>query len=379
MNVYICEMENEKRDRILEWHVRSAEGRTFGRRLTLAEIEPILIGLDSSLFKVSQIGLSHEQRPLYRVDFGSGETRILIWTQMHGNESTGTRAVLDLFDWVQQPGDLEGMRDDLLQGSSISVLPMLNPDGAEAYTRVNAQQIDLNRDVLEKKAPESEVLQQQLSLIHPDFCFNMHDQRTIFSVGEPPRTATVSFLAPSEDEARTVTEGRIKTMKVISGIFESLKEVIPGHIGRYTDEFYPSATGDNFQRMGYPTVLIESGHSQGDYLRQVSRRMTFLSLVLAWHGIVMNPTSDHGAYFDIPNNEQRYLDGIVKNVSIDGVKADIGVFLKEELQAGKVCFRPTIEKFEDLSSYSADRILTGDHLRFTSREDAEKWLSIEFN
>ena len=372
-------MEKEIRDRILEWHARSAEGRTFGRRLTLAEIEPILIGLDSSLFKVSQIGLSHEQRPLYRVDFGSGETRILIWTQMHGNESTGTRAVLDLFEWVQQPGDLEDMRDDLLKGSTVSVLPMLNPDGAEAYTRVNAQQIDLNRDVLEKKAPESEVLQQQLSLIHPAFCFNMHDQRTIFSVGEPPQTATVSFLAPSEDEARTVTEGRTKTMKVISGIFESLKEVIPGHIGRYTDEFYPSATGDNFQRMGYPTVLIESGHSPGDYLRQVSRRMTFLSLLLGWHGIVMDPTSDHSAYFDIPNNEQRYLDGIVKNVSIDGVKADIGVFLKEELRAGKVRFRPTIEKFEDLSSYSADRILTGDHLRFESREDAEKWLSIEFN
>ena len=372
-------MEKEKRDRILEWHARSADGRGLGRRVTLAELEPVLSVLDPSVFKVTRVGLSHEQRPLYRVDFGSGQTRILIWTQMHGNESTGTRAVLDLFDWVQRPGDLKHMRDELLSGSVISVLPMLNPDGAEAYTRVNAQQIDLNRDVLDWKAPESSVLQQQLSLIDPDFCFNMHDQRTIFSVGEPPQTATVSFLAPSEDEARTVTDGRIRTMQVISGIFESLNEVIPGHIGRYTDEFYPTATGDNFQRMGYPTVLIESGHSPGDYQRQVSRRMTFLSLVLGWQGIVLGPASDHRRYFSIPNNEQRYLDGIVKNASIEGVKADIGVFLKEELHAGGVRFRPTIEKFEDLGSYSADRILKGDHLRFDSREDAEKWVSIEFN
>ena len=59
---------------------------------------------------------------------------------------------------------------------------MLNPDGAEAYTRVNAQGIDLNRDVIDVKALESQVLQQVLKKVNPQYCFNLHDQRTIFSV-----------------------------------------------------------------------------------------------------------------------------------------------------------------------------------------------------
>ncbi len=364
--------------RLNAWHDRFSDSRVVGRRVTLADLEPVLSGLDPSRFRVMQAGDSHEQRPLYRVDLGSGDKRVLIWTQMHGNESTGTKAILDLLKWMSEPGDLAGMRDELLKGASVTILPMLNPDGAEAYTRVNAQEIDLNRDVLDRRAPESRFLQDQLSSVDPDCCFNMHDQRTIFSVGEPPQTATISFLAPSEDEERTVTEGRIRTMSVISGIFESLRSVIPGRIGRYTDEFYPTATGDNFQRMGYPTVLIESGHYPGDYLRLESRKMTFMSLVLGLCQVVRHINSGHHSYFDIPNNEKRYLDGIVKNAWINGVRADLGIYLKEELCEGEVVFRPTIEKFEDLNSYSADRILSGDHLQFESREDAEKWVSVEF-
>ena len=33
--------------------------------------------------------------PIYRI--GEGEKRVLLWSQMHGNESTTTRALLDLF------------------------------------------------------------------------------------------------------------------------------------------------------------------------------------------------------------------------------------------------------------------------------------------
>ena len=379
MDVYICKMRNENLDLLSGWHDRFKEEGVPERRVTLDDLMPILHGLDKTLFRVSVVGSSFEERPIHRVDFGTGKNRILIWTQMHGNESTGTRAVMDLFRWVQQPGELVGLRDQLLLQVAVTVLPILNPDGAWRYTRVNSQEIDLNRDVIDRKAPESRLLQEQLALVDPHYCFNLHDQRTIFSVGNPPQTATISFLAPSEDEERTVTEGRIRTMRVISGIFESLKELIPGRIGRYTDEFYPTATGDNFQRMGYSTILIESGHFQGDYSRLVSRKMTFMSLVEGMREIVRTVPSDHHRYFDIPNNEKRYLDAIVKDVLLGQEKSDLGIFLKEELCEDKVCFRPTLEKFEDLSSYSADRVLDGSHLVFESREDAEKWVQIEFN
>lgn len=59
---------------------------------------------------------------------------------------------------------------------------MLNPDGAEAYTRVNGNNIDLNRDAVARKAKESKLLRTALEAFKPQFCFNLHDQRTIFNV-----------------------------------------------------------------------------------------------------------------------------------------------------------------------------------------------------
>jgi hypothetical protein len=35
-------------------------------------------------------------------------------------------------------------------------------------------------------------------------------------------------------------------------------------IGRYTDEFYPTSTGDNFMLAGIPTVLFEGNNLEDD-------------------------------------------------------------------------------------------------------------------
>ena len=58
-----------------------------------------------------------------------------------------------------------------------------------------------------------------------------------------------------------------------------LEKIIPGHIGRYTDEFYPTATGDNFQKLGHNTILIEAGHYYNDYERDVVRKFNFYALL----------------------------------------------------------------------------------------------------
>ena len=126
---------------------------------------------------------------------------------------------------------------------------MLNPDGAEYYTRVNAHAIDLNRDAVDIKAKESRLLRTVLEEFSPDFCFNLHDQRTIFGVEGTKNPATISFLAPSEEETRKLTLGRKETMNVIVAMNSLLQAIIPNQYRRYTDDFYPTATGDNFQNL----------------------------------------------------------------------------------------------------------------------------------
>jgi hypothetical protein len=203
----------------------------------------------------------------------------------------------------------------------------------------------------------------------------MHDQRTIFSVGNKNNPATLSFLAPSEDKKRKITSGRIKTMRVINSMASLLKLIIPNQIGRYTDEFYPTATGDNFQKLGYNTILIESGHYKNDYQREKTRKYTFFALL---QGIlfISNKTDnmEYKMYFDIPDNEKKYLDIILKNAIYKRKLTDIGILFIEKLKKSKIYFVPTLEKIEDLSSYNANTIIDCTNLSFKNSNDVKIYL-----
>ena len=78
-------MENQKWDSLDIWHDLNYDKRITERRVTQFECEPLLCGLDVSLFKVSDAGRSYESRKIQRVEMGRGDARVLIWTQMHGN------------------------------------------------------------------------------------------------------------------------------------------------------------------------------------------------------------------------------------------------------------------------------------------------------
>lgn len=364
---------------INKWYAANYEKGLVGRRLTVDQIKPYLAGLDDC-FDVIKIGASFQNRDIYKLSFGSGSKKILLWTQMHGNESTGTKAFFDLIRLFMHPGSFKWLTDLILKECTIHCIPILNPDGAHQYTRVSAQDIDLNRDVIDMKGQESIVLQNMLKQIDPAFCFNLHDQRTIFSVGPESKPATLSFLAPSIDEERTVTKGRKETMEVIAAMNDLLQLLIPGRIGRYTDEFYPTATGDNFQKMGHNTILIESGHSNGDYQRKESRKSTFIAILEGLRYISMTDYSiDFKKYFDIPNNEKKYLDIIVQNVSLGGKKTDLGILFIEALEDNIVVFVPKVDKLENLQAYNADKFLDGSGLTFENKKEIEQWVFEQLN
>lgn len=357
------------------WYTENYQDKIAGRRVILSDILPLLHSLSKD-FRVKKIGESFLKQDIFSVQIGSGKTKVLIWTQMHGNESTGTKALFDLFNFFQKSGLLASFKKNILRKLTITCIPILNPDGADAYTRVSAENIDLNRDVVAKEANESVILQKILNKINPQYCFNMHDQRTIFSVGEANNPATISFLAPSEDQERTVTEGRKQTMHVINAMHHLLKQIIPNQIGRYTDEFYPTATGDNFQKMGYNTILIESGHFKEDYQREITRKFTFYALFQGLHYIANKPKADnHLSYFEIPDNEKFYLDILLKNVVFKGSVTDIGLQFEEKFVDNKIVFLPKIEKIDDLSEYNANHILDGKKLEFKHKKEIVNWVN----
>jgi len=277
-----------------------------------------------------QIGTSFLGNPIYKLSFGTGEKRILIWSQMHGNESSGTRAMFDVINFFEQNSETA---QNILSQLTIDFIPMLNPDGANVNTRRNAIGIDINRDFLAKESTEIHILLKQVEKGNYSTLFNLHDQRTIFNVGTTEEPATLSFLAPSYNLEEDVNDVREKTMGIIQAINIDLQKVIPGKVGRYTSEFYPMSTGDNFTKMGYPCVLFEAGHYPNDYQRNETRKYNALAIISGLFSVATQKEFVFDKYLSIPQNGQRFLDVILHNVQIkNGDKTshvDLGIYFED--------------------------------------------------
>ena len=273
------------------------------RHISNLHIEPLL-ELLSDKFEVSVLGHSEAGLPIHAVKIGSGSIRILMWSQMHGNESTTTKAVFDLFNYLE----LDDFKA-FLSSCSLFIIPMLSPDGALAYTRSNYNQVDLNRDAINRSQIESRILRSAFDTFKPNFCFNLHGQRTIFSAGKSNNSSVISFLSPSENEERSITTTRKKSMSIINFMNRVLQIYLPDQIGRYDDDFNPNCVGEQFQTLGVPTILFEAGHYPRDYNREETRKYITLSLFTALDYVSNYDIQgdDFQHYFDIPANERLSL------------------------------------------------------------------------
>lgn len=333
----------------IELHKQFKENALFGRYITLKDIEPILSNLEVDVIGTSVLG-----KPIYKYLTGSGKTKVLMWSQMHGNESTTTKAVFDLLKLL---GSADQTAKALLDEFTFCILPMLNPDGAEMYTRENANKIDLNRDSVDLSQPESRLLRQTYKEFRPDYCFNLHDQRTIFGVGDSGKVATVSFLAPSYNEAREVDAARLQSMQVIAAMNKELQKHIPGQVGRFDDSFNINCIGDTLQNLKTPTILFEAGHYENDYYREYTRKMIFIALVSGLRFMALNETVDNESedYLIIPQNKIVFYDFIYKNVKInyDGkeIITNFAAQFREELIDGQIQFNAYIAEIGTLNGY----------------------------
>ncbi|CEN44894.1 Conserved putative Metallocarboxypeptidase D (modular protein) [Capnocytophaga canis] len=346
------------------------EPKLFGRYITSSMIKPLL---EKHTFENKiLLGKSVQGNSISLYQKGNGRTKILIWSQMHGNESTTTKALFDVLNYMtQNPSELENI--------SMFFIPILNPDGAEVYNRMNANEIDLNRDAYDLSQPESQCLRKAYKLVQPDFCFNLHDQRTIFSAGKTQNPATVSFLAPSYNGAREINHTRKKAMEVIGVMNAMLQTKIPNQVGRFDDSFNLNCTGDMYTSLGTPTILFESGHYQNDYAREQTRKYISLSILEALAYINQNEVTGkyYKPYFTIPENDKLFFDILIRD-DFYGDNNHIGILFKETLKNNEIHFEPYIAMIEDLSNHYGhqERKLSDFFTKPISKKDIEKELNL---
>lgn len=306
---------------------------------------------------VKQLGKSVENREIYLVKAGSGTKKILLWSQMHGNEPVSTMGLVDLLNFFADKKN--PYAQNLLNEVEIYAIPMLNPDGAEKFKRRNAINIDLNRDAIKRISRESKILNNIVDELKPDFAFNLHDQERYYGVKNTMHPTMISFLSPAYNFERSINGKRKSTMQIIAAISKILKkEYADVVIGRYNDTFMPNAFGDFIQSKGIKTILFEAGFKIQDTNRQYIRQLYFSALYDAIKLISNENYKNYSkeGYFEIPQNIKHYFsDFILRNVVLDkaGFKYKVDISIKKKIDDIEQ-FSDTIEDYiiEDIGDLS---------------------------
>ena len=305
------------------------------RRITRKDIQPLINKLKGAEgFTVQKVGESIEGRDLNLISVGTGDTSVYLWSQMHGDESTATMALFDIFNFLTSE-DFSEEKHSLLQNVTLHFLPMLNPDGAEMFSRRNALGIDVNRDALRLQSPEGQTLKRIRDSLDADWGFNLHDQSKYYNAEGTAKPATISFLAPAYDFEKSVNEKRADAMRLIVMMDEQLQKHIPGQVARYNDDFEPRAFGDNIQKWGTRTILIESGGNYDDPEKQEIRKMNLIAILSALFAISEGSYEgvDHKKYEEIPHNGSKLFDlkltGLVYNLKGKDYILDLGINQQE--------------------------------------------------
>jgi hypothetical protein len=151
---------------------------------------------------VASAGTSGEGRQLLYATVGDGPTTFWLQARIHGNELHSTEAALQILDHLAS-GDPTArlIRDQL----TVVVIPMYNPDGAEANIRQSTtpNRIDLNRDWENFAQPESVAFWRLWRDVAPELALDMHH------MGEAPVVNGTNDLNQFQIGARSIDPSRM--------------------------------------------------------------------------------------------------------------------------------------------------------------------------
>jgi hypothetical protein len=332
------------------YRVAALTQRRFTQAEMVAVLDPIL---RSPLLRTTEIGHSIQGRPIRAITFGTGPTTVLLWSQMHGDESTATMALADLLTWLTQSTPVHPeLRDRIAKSLTVVLVPMLNPDGAELFQRENAIGVDINRDAARLATPEARALKALRDSIRPQFGFNLHDQGARILTSRSGKQVGIALLAPPMNDAGDYSGARANARLVASGLVSIVEREIPGRVAKYEEKFNPRAFGDLFQSWGTSTVLIESGALPDDPQKQKLREINVIAILSALEAIASERyrSADPHVYDALSLNDRTAVDVLVRGAlvvlpGVEPLRVDLAINYDDALNK----LRPRVREIGDLS------------------------------
>ncbi|MFD6040135.1 M14 family zinc carboxypeptidase [Streptomyces koyangensis] len=281
---WVCEGEPVKLNRLTSNAELSAELRT------LAERHPHTLDVET-------IGRSVDGRPLYTATAGTGPRKLLILTQMHGDEPLGTEAALRMLKKVAGPGRAAR---ELREEVTIKVVPRVNPDGWERYhdpdfregidPRLNSQKVDLNR--MFGPAPEYDLaLAPEAAAVHgvvdgfaPDLVLDYHHQVTYATPDGHMVTMSVLWSTHPGVAPEVAADGK----RAAAVVGDALADDPRSNVTLYPRSDTASTARNGLGLDGYPTLLLEQRGQQeagqkgaGPLIREAQKAMESIAGSLA--------------------------------------------------------------------------------------------------
>ncbi|MCC7495910.1 MAG: DUF2817 domain-containing protein [Fimbriimonadaceae bacterium] len=139
------------------------------------------------------------------------QTRILILCRQHGNEPAGTVAMMDL---LRDLGNGTWAHPEALRKLCLILVPLVNPDGAEANQRHNARDVDLNRDWADRTQPETQAIERLARMWQPNVVLDLHelhwnDEYGLNTVEVPANGVTDPQIEATARELQDLILGRL--------------------------------------------------------------------------------------------------------------------------------------------------------------------------
>ncbi len=313
------------------------------------------------LVRMTAAGMSSDGREIFLITVGRGADRILLWSQMHGDEPTATCALIDLLQYFGSHRG-EAWVSAILEKYTLLLIPMLNPDGAERMQRRNAQGIDINRDARALQTPEGRLLKEIRDRYRPFLGFNLHNQNATTTVGDTGRVATIALLAVAADAPGAPATSAL-AKQVTAVVYEALSPFIYGHLSRYDEGFNPRAFGDNLTLWGTPIVLIESGGNPAEEPLNFGVKLNFVALAAVLNSLASGRIGNaNPAVFDALklNSDNPIYDTILHNArvfngaNIPVFRADVAV--RADMRSGSRG-QAVIAELGDLGVYTAHQTI----------------------
>lgn len=197
----------------------------------------------SENIELEVFGQSVQERDLYLVKFGNNPDNptILFLTQQHGNEALVTEAALNV---IRDLSNNKKANRELADEVNVLFVPRLNVDGAEGdvnfdishyagggqSTRFNANEVDLNRDHVDRNEPETYALHTNvLQQYDIDYLVDFHHQGTQSAVDD--KYVSGSILYPTNED---VDPQVVEMSKQLGSImYDAVEDRGFGHLGKY--------------------------------------------------------------------------------------------------------------------------------------------------